>query len=73
MDPFVLPKNVNAWIRDTGLVHVLLSTSNSDIARTAGIISNYFGANNNYGFGQPILNIYKPVAKKIVGLAIEFV
>ena len=40
--------------------HVLLSTSNSDIARTAGIISNYFGANNNYGFGQPILNIYKP-------------
>ena len=40
--------------------HVLLSSSSSDIARVAGIISNYFGANNNYGFGQPILNIYKP-------------
>ena len=40
--------------------HVLLSSSNSDIARVAGIISNYFGANNNYGFGQPILNVYKP-------------
>ena len=40
--------------------HVLLSSSSSDIARVAGIISNYFGANNNYGFGQPILNVYKP-------------
>ena len=40
--------------------HVLLSSSSSDIARVAGIISNYFGANNNYGFGQPILNICKP-------------
>ena len=40
--------------------HVLLSSSSSDVARVAGIISNYFGANNNYGFGQPILNIYKP-------------
>ena len=40
--------------------HVLLSSSSSDIARVAGVISNYFGANNNYGFGQPILNVYKP-------------
>ena len=25
-----------------------------------GTVPNYFGANNNYGFGQPILNVYKP-------------
>ena len=41
--------------------HVLLSSSSSDIARVAGVISNYFGANNNYGFGQPILNTYRPL------------
>ena len=40
--------------------HVLLSSSSSYIARVAGVISNYFGANNNYGFGQPILNTFRP-------------
>ena len=45
---------------DKTACHVILSTSNSDISRVKGIIMNYFGANNNYGFGQPILNVYKP-------------
>ena len=40
--------------------HVLLSSSSSDIYRVGGIISHYFGANNTYGFGQPLLNIYEP-------------
>ena len=46
------------WNKTT--CQVLLSTASSDISRVWNIVSNYFGANNNYGFGQPILNIYKP-------------
>ena len=46
------------WNKTT--CQVLLSTASSDISRVWNIVSNYFGANNNYGFGQPILNVYKP-------------
>ena len=29
------------------------------MSRVSGILMTYFGANNNYGFGQPILNTYR--------------
>ena len=52
------PKDKTLWGK-TGC-DVMLSTASSDISRVKGIINNYFGTNNNYGFGQPIINIYNP-------------
>ena len=46
------------WAKTT--CQVLLSSSTSDVSRAMGILQTYFGANNNYGFGQPILNTYRP-------------
>ena len=47
------------WNKTT--CQVLLSSTTSDVSRVSGILMTYFGANNNYGFGQPILNTYRPM------------
>ena len=47
------------WNKTT--CQVLLSSTTSDVSRVSGILMTYFGANNNYGFGQPILNTYRPL------------
>ena len=56
---------------DKTACHVLLSTNDSDLSRVKSIIRNYFGANNNYGFGQPILNIYKPQGNFIADCSLD--
>ena len=63
------PKDKALWGK-TGC-DVMLSTASSDVFRARDIIKVYFGANNNYGFGQPILNIYKPQGNFIADCSLD--
>ena len=44
------------WSKTT--CSVLLANNSSDFSRASGIISNFYGLNNNYGNGQPTKNLF---------------